>query len=71
MATTPWARSRGLVGDEAMYAYQRERIALEDRLRPRLDVAWIDLPTAPGGRGTTWAQFEGQLVAVVDRLTPP
>jgi hypothetical protein len=70
MAETPWARVRGLGGQDALVAYLAARIEIEHRLRATIPVTWTELQS-PAGGSADWVGFYADLAALVDRLVHP
>lgn len=66
-ADTPWARVRGLSREEAGLTFLRQRLALEDELRDRLPVTWVDVSSPAGGSGA-WKELDEVLATIADRL---
>jgi hypothetical protein len=63
----PWAASRGASGWPAFLAFLRHRLAVEDALRARLPVAWVDLPS-PAGTGEDWSALDATLARLADAV---
>jgi hypothetical protein len=67
LSGTPWALDRGASGWPAFLAFLAERLAVEDALRGRLPIAWLDLPS-PAGTGADWSALDGALARLADGL---
>lgn len=67
LSGTPWAASRRESGWPAFVAFLRHRLAVEDALRARLPIAWVDLPS-PAGTGEDWSALDAALARLADAV---